>query len=59
MLGKIESRKRRGLQKIRWLNGITESMDMSLSKPWEVVVDREDCMVQAMGSQLDTTERLN
>ena len=42
MLGKIESRKRRGLQKIRWLNGTTESMDMSLSKPWEVVVDRED-----------------
>ena len=41
MLGKIEGRRRRGPQRTRWLNGITDSKDMSLSKVWKIVKDRE------------------
>ena len=50
MLGKTEGR-RRGQQRMRWLDGITDSMDMSFSKVQKVVKDREACMLQSMGSQ--------
>ena len=60
MLGKIEGRRRRGRQRVRWLDGITDLMDMSLSEPLEIVMDREAWRSAFMGLQkLDRTERLN
>ena len=59
MLGKIAGG-RRGQQRMRWLDGIIKSMDMSLSKVWKLVKDREVCVLGPWGcKELDTTERLN